>query len=125
MYLYAYYHIMKVATVSTLNTQVMFESIHSVYIQQCFVDSTISITCFHSYIIFPLGSVNDVQAVGPDAIYFTNDGYNRQFFKRFVEHLIKVPWSNVVFYDGNVGHGTIVVKRGLGLNGINISPDSK
>ncbi|XP_071802974.1 serum paraoxonase/arylesterase 2-like [Asterias amurensis] len=84
-----------------------------------------TLTFLHSITGPSLRSVNDVVAVGPDSLYFTNDGYNNQFVRRFLEMLFKFPWGNVVFYDGKVGHGTVVVKRGLGPNGINISPDKR
>ncbi|XP_022106946.1 serum paraoxonase/arylesterase 2-like isoform X2 [Acanthaster planci] len=70
-------------------------------------------------------SVNDVVAVGTNTFYFTNDGYNKQFFKRFLERFLKFPWGNVVYYDGNTGWGQVVIPRSLEPNGINQSPDGR
>ncbi|XP_038044971.1 serum paraoxonase/arylesterase 2-like isoform X3 [Patiria miniata] len=70
-------------------------------------------------------SVNDVVAVGSNSFYFTNDGYNNQLFKRFLERFLKFPWGNVIYYDGDAGRGQVVVSRGLEPNGINRSPDGR
>ena len=69
--------------------------------------------------------MNDVVAVGPNSCYFTNDGYNTQFVRRNLERLLKFPWGSVVYYDHDVGHGQMIVPRGLELNGINVSPDGR
>ena len=64
-------------------------------------------------------------AVGPNSIFFTNDGYNKHLLKRFLERFLKFPWGSVVFYDVDAGRGDVVIPRGLEFNGINMSPDGK
>ncbi|XP_018416267.1 PREDICTED: serum paraoxonase/arylesterase 2-like [Nanorana parkeri] len=46
-----------------------------------------------------LYSVNDIVAVGPESFYATNDHYVTDFILRFVEMLVGLRWTNVVYYS--------------------------
>lgn len=67
-------------------------------------------------------SPNDIVAVDHNRFYFTNDhGTQADSWKRPIEDYLRMPWSNVVFYDGATLH---VAAEGLTYaNGINLSPD--
>ena len=68
-------------------------------------------------------SPNDVVAVGADQFYATNDrGYEKGPLA-FIEQYFAVPFSSVVYFDGNNG---AIVKKGFAYaNGINRSADGK
>ncbi|KAI3360458.1 hypothetical protein L3Q82_002350 [Scortum barcoo] len=69
-------------------------------------------------------NVNDIVAVGADAFYATNDHYfEHEILKAFVEPLLGLPWTNVVYYSPEE---VKVVSEGYYFaNGINISPDKR
>ncbi|CAI9561735.1 unnamed protein product [Staurois parvus] len=46
-----------------------------------------------------LYNVNDIVAVGPESFYATNDHYFTDFTLRFVEMLLGLRWTNVVYYS--------------------------
>ncbi|CAG12040.1 unnamed protein product, partial [Tetraodon nigroviridis] len=71
-----------------------------------------------------LHSVNDIVAVGAESFYATNDHYfSQKLLKAYVEPLLGLSWSNVVFYSPEE---VKVVSEGYHFaNGINISPDKK
>ncbi|XP_077346883.1 serum paraoxonase/arylesterase 2-like [Lithobates pipiens] len=70
-----------------------------------------------------LYSVNDIVAVGPESFYATNDHYFESMHMKFLENLLGLQLSNVVFYSpGDVRE----VVSGLYMaNGIEISNDKK
>ena len=86
---------------------------HSVEIFQVEGDSLRHLeTVRHDLMISP----NDVAAVGPRQFYFTNDHGSRSSFGRTLEDYLRLPRSNIVFYDGT---GARVVADGLRMaNGI-------
>ncbi len=61
-------------------------------------------------------SPNDIAAVGPRSFYFTNDHGSRSEFGRTMEEYLRLPRSNIAYYDGK---GVRVVAEGLRFaNGI-------
>jgi arylesterase/paraoxonase len=69
-------------------------------------------------------SPNDVLAVAPRKVYFTNDHlYPPGHFMRFAEDFLGVPLSDVYYLDG--GSITRVVSGIAGANGINVSADRR
>jgi len=66
---------------------------------------------------------NDVVAVGTDKFYVTNDHGTKSGIRRTIEDYLRIPQSNVFYFDG------AGFKKAAGpfhyANGINISPDSK
>jgi len=76
-------------------------------------------------ISFPeMTNPNDVVAVGPRQFYATNYlRYHPDNNMIYAELLLGLPYSSVLYFDGEKGQ---VVADGLvGANGINISPDQK
>ncbi len=68
-------------------------------------------------------SPNDVIAIDHERFYFTNDHGSRPGTVRTLEGYLRLPWSNVVYFDGD---GFQVVAEGLTYaNGINLSPDGQ
>ncbi len=68
-------------------------------------------------------SPNDVIAIDHERFYFTNDHGSPPGFRRTLEGYLRLPWSNVVYFDGD---GFRVVADGLTYaNGINLSPDGR
>ncbi len=68
-------------------------------------------------------SPNDVIAVDHERFYFTNDHGSPPGFRRTLEGYLRLPWSNVVYFDGEEFQ---IVAEGLTYaNGINLSPDGK
>ena len=66
-------------------------------------------------------SPNDLVAVDHERFYFTNDHGSRGAAMRMLEDFLRLPWANVVYYDGNE---YCEVADGLNYaNGINLSPD--
>ncbi|XP_065688447.1 serum paraoxonase/arylesterase 2 [Patagioenas fasciata] len=70
-----------------------------------------------------LTSVNDIVAVGPDSFYATNDHYFSDSILMFLEMLLGLTWSNVVYYSPK--EVKEVAAGFYSANGINISPDRK
>lgn len=68
--------------------------------------------------------MNDIVAVGVDSFYATNDHYyNHEILKAYLEPLLGLPRSNVVYYSPKE---VKVVSEGYYMaNGINISPDKR
>lgn len=68
--------------------------------------------------------MNDIVAVGTESFYATNDHYfTQKLVKAYVEPLLGLPWTNVVYYSPEE---VKVVSEGYRFaNGINISPDKK
>ena len=68
-------------------------------------------------------SPNDVIAIDHERFYFTNDLGSASGFRRTLEGYLRLPWSNVVYFDAEVFQ---VVADGLTYaNGINLSPDGR
>lgn len=68
-------------------------------------------------------SPNDVIAIDHERFYFTNDHGSPPGFRRTLEGYLRLPWSNVVYFDGEVFR---VAAEGLTYaNGINLSPDGR
>jgi arylesterase / paraoxonase len=68
-----------------------------------------------------LNSPNDVVGVGLDRFYATNDQGSRSGVMRTLEAYLRLPWANVVYYDGA---GFVEAAQGLTYaNGINVSAD--
>ena len=66
---------------------------------------------------------NDVVAVSPNTFYVTNDHGYQNGFKRMAEEYLRLPFSNLLFYDGK---NFSKVVEGLNYaNGVNISNDGK
>jgi len=66
-------------------------------------------------------SPNDLVAVASDRFYVTNDHGNPEGFRRTLEEYLRLPLSNVVYYDGS---RFSEAAGGLQMaNGINLSPD--
>jgi arylesterase / paraoxonase len=70
-----------------------------------------------------LRSPNDVVGVGLDRFYATNDQGSRPGLLRTLEAYLRLPWANVVYYDGE--GFTEVAKRLSYANGINVSADGE
>ncbi|MFC1884088.1 strictosidine synthase family protein [Thermodesulfobacteriota bacterium] len=68
-------------------------------------------------------SPNDVIPVGERSFYVTNDHGKPTGFWRTVEEYLQIPWSYVLYYDGNSFQK--VAEDLAYANGINISPDGK
>jgi arylesterase/paraoxonase len=67
---------------------------------------------------------NDVLAVAPDKFYVTNDhGSKRGNWKRIIEDYLRIPFSNVFYFNG----ASFIKAAGPFhyANGINISPDKQ
>lgn len=70
-----------------------------------------------------LVSPNDLVAMGPDRFYVTNDHGHVDGLMRSLEEYLRLPLSNVVYYDG--AHFSEAAS-GIGLaNGINVSADGR
>jgi arylesterase / paraoxonase len=68
-------------------------------------------------------SPNDVVGVGLRQFYFTNDHGTQAGFRRQLEDYLRLPWSGIVYYDGEAFHEAA---GGLTYaNGINVSPDGR
>lgn len=68
--------------------------------------------------------MNDIVAVGVEAFYATNDHYfTHAIFKAFVEPLLGLPLSNVVYYSPE--EVKVVSEGYYSTNGINQSPDKR
>ncbi len=68
-------------------------------------------------------SPNDLVAVGPEQFYASNDHHYKKGFKRTLEDYLRLPLSNVVFFDGekfSEAVGDIQY-----ANGINVSHDGQ
>lgn len=66
-------------------------------------------------------SPNDVVGVNHEQFYFSNDHGSGPGLLRQLEDYLRLPWANVVYYDGN---GFLEVADRLSYaNGINVSPD--
>jgi arylesterase / paraoxonase len=70
-----------------------------------------------------LSSPNDVVGVGLDRFYATNDHGSEPGLRRTLEAYLRLPWANVVYYDGH--DVTPVARRLTYANGINVSPDGE
>jgi len=68
-----------------------------------------------------LVSLNNVQAVGPEAFYVTNDHITLNQFKNSLGDILLLRRGNVAYYDG--ADVRIVTKPMQFPNGINMSPD--
>lgn len=83
-------------------------------------------TLFHlqSFANTELCCPNDVLAIAPDKFYVTNDhGSERGNWKRIIEDYLRIPFSNVFYFNGE----SLIKAAGPFhyANGINISPDGK
>jgi arylesterase / paraoxonase len=67
-----------------------------------------------------LVSPNDIVAVDHDRFYVTNDHGSQSGFTRQLEDYLRLPWANVVYFDGTSFR--LVADRLSYANGINISP---
>jgi arylesterase/paraoxonase len=68
-------------------------------------------------------SPNDLVAVDSERFYVTNDHGNLEGFRRTLEEYLRLPLSNVVYYDGSQFREAA---GGLQMaNGINLSPDGQ
>lgn len=66
-------------------------------------------------------SPNDVVGVSHEQFYFSNDHGSGPGLQRQLEDYLRLPWANVVYFDGN---GFLEVADRLSYaNGINVSPD--
>jgi len=70
-----------------------------------------------------LVSPNDLVAVGPNSFYVSNDHGNASGIMRVMEDYLKLPLSNVVYYDGS--RFSEVASGIKYANGINVSSDGK
>uniref|UniRef100_A0A8D0BPF4 Paraoxonase n=1 Tax=Salvator merianae TaxID=96440 RepID=A0A8D0BPF4_SALMN len=70
-----------------------------------------------------LSSVNDILALSPDSFYATNDQYFRERILVYLEIILTLTWTNVIYYSPN--EVKEVATGFYGANGINISPDGK
>lgn len=68
-----------------------------------------------------LVSPNDILAIDHERFYVTNDHGSRPGFTRQLEDYLRLPWANVVYFDGTSFR--TVADRLSYANGINISPD--
>lgn len=68
-------------------------------------------------------SPNDIAAVGPRQFYFTNDHGSRSKLGRTMEDYLRLPRSNIVYFDGKSAR---IAARGLRMaNGIWADADGK
>jgi arylesterase/paraoxonase len=103
----------------------LFAVNHSRGVHTIEVFELIGILLYHTKTISDpmLVSPNDVVAVGPDRFYVSNDHGNVSGIMRVMEDYLKLPLSNVVYYDGSR-----FSEAASGIqyaNGINISRDGK
>ena len=70
-----------------------------------------------------LVSPNDITAVSRNRFYVTNDHRYRSGFMRIIEDYLKLPLSNVVYFDGN--NFSEMADGFSYANGINVSPDGR
>lgn len=70
-----------------------------------------------------LVSPNDIAAVGRNRFYVTNDHRYRNDVMRILEDYLKLPLSNVVYFDGN--NFSEMADGFSYANGINVSPDGR
>ncbi|MBW1641743.1 MAG: SMP-30/gluconolactonase/LRE family protein [Deltaproteobacteria bacterium] len=85
----------------------------------------IGIALYHTKTISDpmLVSPNDLVAVGPDSFYVSNDHGHVSGIMRVMEDYLKLPLSNVVYYDGSrFSEAASGIKY---ANGINVSSDGK
>ncbi len=72
-----------------------------------------------------INAPNDVEAVGHDMFYVTNDHYFDSAMMRLVESYLQLQKATVVFHDG-VRNETQLVARDLKFpNGVSTSPDHR
>lgn len=85
----------------------------------------IGIALYHTKTISDpmLVSPNDLVAVGPDSFYVSNDHGHTTGIMRVLEDYLKLPYSNVVYYDGSrFSEAASGIRY---ANGINVSDDGK
>jgi len=70
-----------------------------------------------------LSSPNDVLAVGPDRFYVTNDHGSKTSLGQTLEDYLRLPKSNVVYFDGS--RFTLAARGIRYANGINGSSDGR
>ncbi|KAM4688222.1 serum paraoxonase/arylesterase 2-like [Discoglossus pictus] len=70
-----------------------------------------------------LSSLNDVEAVGPESFYATNDFYFTDVTLRYMEIFLGLAWGNVIYYSPS--EVKEVASGFYFANGINTSPDEK
>lgn len=68
-------------------------------------------------------ALNDVQPVGPDSFYATNDHGSDGRLASMVEDLLMLDRANLVYFDGETAH--VVVDGLTYANGVNVSPDGQ
>lgn len=79
-------------------------------------------TLERTVVVPEFSSPNDLHAVGPNQFFFTNDHYfSRDTIGEKIEDFLRLPTSNVVYYDGKEAYEVI---NGLFMaNGIIATPD--
>jgi arylesterase/paraoxonase len=70
-----------------------------------------------------INSPNDVEAVGSDTFYVTNDHYFNSPFMRKLETYLQLAMSTVAFYDGSTNKAHLVASSLAYPNGIHLSLD--
>ncbi|KAK2502333.1 hypothetical protein MC885_018252 [Smutsia gigantea] len=70
-----------------------------------------------------LKSVNDIVVLGPEQFYATRDHYFINFFLGFLEVVMDLRWTYVLFYSP--GEVKVVAEGFSSANGITVSPDKK
>jgi len=68
-------------------------------------------------------SPNDLVAVGPEAFYYSNDHGSRTELGRMLEDVLRLPRSNLGYFDGQSAR--IVAEHMRYANGVNVSEDGK
>lgn len=68
-------------------------------------------------------SPNDLVAVGPEAFYYSNDHGSETDLGRTLEDALRLPRSNVGYFDGTAAR--IVADHMRYANGVNVSADGK
>ncbi|XP_071501689.1 serum paraoxonase/arylesterase 2-like [Diadema antillarum] len=64
-------------------------------------------------------SLNDIVALAPNQYYVTNDGYNLADNLQYVEHMLRLPWGNVVYCEVDECRrvsGPLLVPNGIALS---------
>ena len=72
-----------------------------------------------------INSPNDVEAVGPDMFYVTNDHYFNSAFMRKMETYLQFAMSTVAFYNGSTNTTYLVASSLPYPNGIHLSLDHR
>lgn len=72
-----------------------------------------------------INSPNDVEAVGPDKFYVTNDHYFNSAFMRKMETYLQFAMSSVAFHDESRNETRLVAWSLAYPNGIHLSPDHR